>query len=199
MPHHAGQRHRRRNLQCQILSRRTNNRCSLISAPAVTTSKRCKQGKHHKKISTAQSALLFVLGLTACEPTFNDPKIVYYTHDFTDDKAQPYGTRCTVIQVEAGGHFGEVIQESRLKADAYLIEAREGVTSLTARCHKYLAQPDGTQVKTLSSETIVNDLGPRKPIILVGSSENVPAKVIARFKAQPNVTTSGVYPIVQFR
>lgn len=143
--------------------------------------------------------LLFGLGLTACGPSLNGNTILYYAHDFTDSQTVPYGTHCTVLQVKTGGHVGEVIQESKPQADKYLLDVREGIKPLTARCFEYVTQPDGTRVKTLTGETVINDTGFRNPTVYVGSSENVPASVIAKFKAQPNVTTSGIYPIVQFR
>jgi len=143
--------------------------------------------------------LLFGLGLTACGNYIGDRFVIYLAHDFTGSKSSPYSPHCTVLQMESDGQVGEVSQDVTPPAAIHLLVTHGELKPMTARCFEYLTQPDGTHTKTLTGETVINDTSYRKPTVYVGSSEDVPASVIATFKRQPNVTTSGVFPIVQFK
>ncbi len=143
--------------------------------------------------------LLFGLGLTACGNYVGDRFVLYYAHDFTGNQPSPYSPHCTVLQVESDGQVGEISQASTPPAAIHLLDTHGELKPVTARCFEYITQSDGTRVKTLTGETVINDTGRRNPIVYVGSSENVPENVIAKFKAQPNVTTNGMFPIVQFK
>lgn len=143
--------------------------------------------------------LLFSLGLAACGNSVGDRFVIYLAHDFTSNQPSPYSPHCTVLQVESDGQVGEISQDSTPTDAVHLLGTHGELKPVTARCFEYVTQSDGMRVKTLTGKTVISGTERRNPTVYVGSSENVPANVVAKFKAQPNVTTSGTYPIVQFR
>jgi len=143
--------------------------------------------------------LMFGLALTACGNSVGDRFVLYYAHDFTGNQTSPYSPHCTVLQVESDGQVGEISQDVTPPAAIHLLGTHGELKPVTARCFEYLTQPDGTRVKTLTGETVISGTERRNPTVYVGSSENVSASVIARFKAQPHIKTSGIYPVVQFK
>jgi len=149
--------------------------------------------------NSALLLLMFSLTLTACGNYIGDRFLFYRAHDFTGNQTSPYSPHCTVLQVASDGQVGEISQDVTPPAATHLLGTHGELKPVTARCFEYLTQPDGTRVKTLIGETVISGTERRNPIVYVGSSENVPANTISKFKAQPNIQTSGIYPIVQFR
>lgn len=138
--------------------------------------------------------------LTACLST-TDPLAAYLGYDFTGKQGSPLSAHCTVLRVEVGPQAGELntaTDQWTSLQHPYIVDTRFA-GPVTARCFEYVVQADGQRVKTETGRTVIGVSRRVSGTVDVGSSEGVPASVTNAFKAQSDITTTGLFPILQVR